>query len=394
MDAREVSPTEPASGIVGVERESPRGVSGPELGCSTVVLPAAVSRGVCFAHSYQDGGARGYGSPTSARSLDELRGLGATWVSLTPFGFMESLHSDEVRPIFDHPAGETDARVRAEIRAAHARGLAVQLKPHLWIQGGEWRARIDPGDDAAWTRWFDSYRAWLMHYAHLAAIERVEALVVGVELGSSVAQTPDRWRALIADVRRVFHGELLYAANWDAVDDVPFWDALDAIGVSFYAPLADEPGASCESMRARAGRALDRYRALSERVGRPLVLTEVGYRAASDGAVRPHEWPERAEVAVDERAQSQALAALLSAVASRSFVRGVFLWKWFTDPDTREEGPAGFSPRGKRAEGVLRAAYAPPRERSSSEAATRREAAGSVASDKSARPRRGASVER
>ena len=57
-------------------------------------LPALgpnVHRGVCFAHSYQSGGAHGYGSDASRTQLEEARGLVPNWVSGTPFGFMTSL---------------------------------------------------------------------------------------------------------------------------------------------------------------------------------------------------------------------------------------------------------------------------------------------------------------
>ena len=382
------SPTHAPQGV-SVETTSADGSAGAPL-------PAQVMRGICLAHSYQASGSAGYGSGTSARSLDELHALGVGWVSLTPFGFMGGLDADAVRPIFDTPAGETDARLRAEIQAAHARQLKVQLKPHLWIRGGAWQAQIDPGDDAAWTRWFASYRAWLLHYAHLAAVEGVDALVVGVELGSSVAKQPESWRALIQEVRGFFHGQLLYAANWDAVSRVPFWDALDAIGVQFYPPLADGPGASLASLSERAGRALDVYAELSRRVSRPVVLTEVGYRSSADATLHPQAWPERDHApTVDRDAQALAYRALLGAVAARSFVRGVFVWKWFTDPASAEEGPTGFSPRGKPAEAVLRRFYAsPPTARSSSDSTTRRMASGESASETSARPRRLASVER
>jgi hypothetical protein len=39
-------------------------------------------------------------------------------------------------------------------------------------------------------------------------------------------------------------------------------------------------------------------------------------------------------------------------------VEQIYWWKWFTNPATNEEGPVGFSPRGKPAEAVLRDACA------------------------------------
>jgi hypothetical protein len=89
-----------------------------------------------------------------------------------------------------------------------------------------------------------------------------------------------------------------------------------------------------------------------------VLFTEVGYRAASDALVHPHEWPERkAEVRFDARAQATGYQTLIEAVRTRPWVQGLYWWKWFTDPKTAEEGPAGFSPRGKLAETILRAAY-------------------------------------
>ena len=42
------------------------------------------------------------------------------------------------------------------------------LVPHLWVESGEWRALIDPGDEAGWTRWAESYRAFLLAWADVA----------------------------------------------------------------------------------------------------------------------------------------------------------------------------------------------------------------------------------
>lgn len=320
-------------------------------------LPADVQRGMCVAHNYQGGGERGYGSSTSAQTLDELRELGVNWVSLTPFGFMRGLNDPNVRAIGDMRAGETDERVRAEIRAARSRGLHVLLKPHLWIARGAWRAEIAFEDPDDWSRWFDQYETWITNYARLAQQEGVEILAIGTELRSSVAQNPERWRAIVRAVRASFSGKLVYAANWDAVDDVPFWDALDYVGVQFYAPLADGPGRSEAQMQTRLARELDRLEAVANRANRPVLLTEVGYKSVENTEVRPFEWSERSSAPVNVEHQARAYRVLLAGVRERSWIEGIYWWKWFTDPDAREEGPRGFSPRGKPAAEVLRNAF-------------------------------------
>jgi len=331
-------------------------------GCVDGVPPlaAGVERGVCFAHSWEHGGARGYGTPTSALELDALKELGADWISVTPFGFVESLRATEVHLPRGNSGGESDERVRAEIDAAHTRGIHVLLKPHLWAHGGVWINQIDPGSEAGWARWLASYRAFLLHYAALAEETRTETLAVGVELGSTVRHEA-WWRETIAQVRAVYRGKLVYCASWDRANAVHFWDALDFIGAQFYATLAASRDDTDEaSMRVRLDAELVALGALSARVARPVLFTEVGYKSIRGAAHRPHEWPEaidRAHAVADQDSQARAYRLFFAGLDGRSWVRGVYVWKWFTDPDTREEGPLGFSPRGKPAETVLRTAY-------------------------------------
>ena len=58
----------------------------------------------------------------------------------------------------------------------------------------------------------------------------VEYLSVGTELVSTEKFT-EKWRQLIADVRKIYHGEITYSVNWDRYGDVSFWDDLDYIVV-------------------------------------------------------------------------------------------------------------------------------------------------------------------
>ena len=321
-------------------------------------LPAHIQRGMCLAHNYQSAGSRGYGSPTSRATLRELRELGVDWVSLTPFGFMERLDEARVHPIGGYRAGETDERIRREIAQAKAVGLHVVLKPHLWIVRGKWRGNITFGDPKTWQQWFDSYERWMLHYADLAQAEGIDILVIGVELRSTESKLEKRWRRLIQRVRTRFQGELTYSANWDDASAVPWWDALDYIGVQFYPPLSESPGADLASVGSVIEGRLDELESLSKHVNKSVLFTEVGYRSDEDALVRPHGWPERtAGARLDESAQALGYRAFVQAIRRRPWVSGVYWWKWFTDPDTVEEGRVGFSPRSKLAESIVRAAY-------------------------------------
>jgi len=84
---------------------------------------------------------------------------------------------------------EDAEHVRAEIRAAHARGLRVVLVLRTYLEHSLpenkhlWHGMIWP-DDTVLDAWFDAYRDYALAGAALARSEEVEVLVVGNELNS------------------------------------------------------------------------------------------------------------------------------------------------------------------------------------------------------------------
>ncbi len=304
---------------------------------------------------------KGYGTEASARSMLEARTLGATWVSLTPFGRTWDLKPTGIDLTFwKRRSEENRANVLRAIRQAHAQGLRVFLVPHLWVETGGWRALIDPGDDAAWARWTDAYRSFLLAWAEVAAAGHVEMLSVGVELRSWVTTArAASMLAIIADVRRVYPGLLTYSANWDDVGDTAILGALDLIGINAFYPLAEREGASPAELAEGGRKVAASIEALARDVGKPVVLTEVGYTTRPNPAVKPWEWPDgMKDVKVDERAQAEAYRALLAPFLDARWCAGFFVWRFYADPDdVSQEAEWGFSPRGKLAELVMRDAF-------------------------------------
>ena len=286
--------------------------------------------------------------------------MGATWVSLTPFGRTWDLKPTGVDLTFEVPFEENRRDVLTAIRQAHARGLKVLLVPHLWVESGEWRALIDPGDDAAWARWAASYRAFILTWADVAREGEAEMLSVGVELRSWVT-TPrvGSMLRIINDVRSVYPGLLTYSANWDDVGDTMILGAIDLIGINAFYPLADHDGASPEELAKGGSKVAASLEALARETGLPVVLTEIGYITRTDPAVRPWEWPDGMKgVRVDERAQAEAYAALIAPFLDARWCAGFFIWRTYADPDdVSQEAEWGFSPRGKLAELVVRDAF-------------------------------------
>lgn len=304
---------------------------------------------------------KGYGTGASARTFAEVRRMGGTWVSLTPFGRVWDLKPTGVSPTFEMPHADNVKALERAIEQAHAEGLRVLLVPHLWVETGGWRALIDPGDDAAWARWAASYREFLLGWAKVAAKSQVEMFSVGVELRSWVTTTrAPSFSAIIDDVRRVYPGLLTYAANWDDVEQTVILGKLDVIGINAFYPLAHEAGASFEKQLDGGTEVARRVDALSKSWQRPVMFTEFGYTTRPDPAVKPWEWPDgMKDVKVDQRAQAEAYAALLSPLMTVSGFAGFFVWRVYADPDDiSQEAEWGFSPRGKLAELILRDAFA------------------------------------
>lgn len=306
---------------------------------------------------------RGYGTEASARALDEAVRMGATWVSLTPFGRVWDLKGRGVDLVFEAPFEDNRAAVLRTIQQAHARGLRVFLVPHLWVESGGWRALIDPGDDAGWARWAASYRNFLLTWTDVAREGQVEMLSLGVELRSWVTTARvASFLPIIDEVRARYGGLLTYSANWDDVADTMILDELDVVGINAFYPLAEREGATLAELSAGGRKVAAELAALAATWERPVLLTEIGYTTRTDPALKPWEWPDGMKgVVVDEKAQADAYHAIIAPLLDARWCSGFFVWRLYADPnDVSQESEWGFSPRGKLAELVMRDAFSAP----------------------------------
>ena len=205
--------------------------------------------------------------------------------------------------------------------------------PHLaWWGNFEWRGDIDFGDDEfAWVRFFDSYSRFILAHAAAAEAYGAELLVVGLELEGTTRRERE-WRRLIAEVRQVYRGRISYAANWDRLGGVPFWDAVDEIGVQAYFPVGGDGPAEAELRRAWQGH-LDRLETLANRYGKRVLINELGYARGERAASEP--WA--AALSVDPEVvalRERLLRVAVDEISKRSSViSGLFWWKWVAGDD-------------------------------------------------------------
>ncbi len=314
-------------------------------------------------------GARGYGSDAARRQLDRLVGLGLTGVVLP----VEIYASDTAATAIRRGQLASSAglpRLGRMIDDAHARGLVVTVVPHLLLDDDGWRGDMKHQGaerDALVATYLDA----VLPIARTAEAHCAEAFSFGVEMR---AQTTDRtsdatFSRLIGAFRSVFTGGLTYSANWDEVEAVRFWDQLDGIGVNAFFPLASNDSVAQSVLEARALEAQQKLQALQQRIGKPLWLMELGFKATPGSFVEPWKWP--AEVMgqsppLDEAAQMRGYQAVTRALREVPAASAVFFWAVPADPDDGRHAYAfeprwGFNFLDKGAEAEVRAlASSPP----------------------------------
>ncbi len=318
-------------------------------------------RGMTFAHEGYTGD-NGYGGSTVPASLDSLQRIGVNAIAIVPYTATESPQTPHPFRIMNMRGGETDSAVAATIREAHARSLAVLLKPQIWVRGPEWTGDIGFETDADWRAFFGHYGDWILHYAEIAEREHADALCLGTELVRTTLERPADWEALIDRVRAVYSGKLTYAANWGAeFEQLAFWRKLDAVGLNAYYPLAASEQPSDAQLLAGARRWMRVADSISAAAERPLWLTEVGYRSVAEAWRNPHAAADGRSA--DEACQARCYAAMLGAAGESRRLTGMFVWKWPSYLGHEEGGRhgggvgAGFYPGGKPAAVELAAFY-------------------------------------
>lgn len=316
--------------------------------------PIPFQRGLSLA--MHNGLHTGYHAPGIDPMLARLKDLGADSVSLMPFAYQPSASGPEMRFMNRRPTSETDVGTIHAARRAHAAGFRVLWKPHIWLSFDSWPGDIAMSNGGDWSTWFRVYRRYILHHAVLAEWTDSELFSIGVELGQTVDQDAE-WRRLIDGVRRVYGGLVTYSGNWWAdYDRVPFWDALDAVGVDAYFPLAHDATADRAALEEGARRAVDELRRAAERFGKPVILTEVGFSAREGAWVSPHE----EGGTVSEEHQALAYDVLLDTLGRPPWLAGLYVWKVFSHLDAEGRDRPDFRFLGRQAEGPVREYFGNP----------------------------------
>jgi len=315
-------------------------------------LPPGRLRGVSFAMENSVSGS--YLSRSSAATLDRLKRDGANAVSVIPYAFQRSAASPDLRFPGRNPRGETEEGIFRVVEDARARGMATLVKPQIWLWRG-FTGDIAMRSDADWAEWFRQYRAYLLRYAVAAEAAGAEMFDVGVEL-CATERREQEWRETVRAIRAATGASLVYSCNWGkGVAAVPFWDALDAIGVDFYDPLSSSGNPTDAELVSGARVASRPLEAESSRVRRPVYLTEVGFPSVTGAWLTPND--EDSPRPFSARDPARCARAIFAALAGQDWCRGMFWWKAFSDGHDAVAGQKGFNILGVPIETAIREGF-------------------------------------
>jgi len=314
-----------------------------------------VQKGMCYVTWSKDRLA----SSGSDASLKEMKEKGIRWVALVPTWYQETCSSNKIFRTENTPSDES---VIHAIKKIHALGMKVMIKPHLDLidtSGGGWRGEICVADPD-WKIWFLSYQEFVLNYAAMSQRYKVDIFCFGTELKSATIKKNDaRWRDVIALVRRVYHGPITYAANWEEeFERVPFWDAVDYIGIDAYFPLAENNDPTLDDIKKGWQEWIGSIETIQKKYNKPVIFPEIGYCSAKKAAKTP--WEDLSDGKLDLELQENCYRAFFEMLWDKDWFYGVYWWRWGTDK--RMGGPTNrsFMLQGKPAVEVMERWYKRP----------------------------------
>ncbi|MHA1791683.1 MAG: glycoside hydrolase family 113 [Promethearchaeota archaeon] len=296
----------------------------------------------------------GLSRPENFQDIQEMMGNGSNYIALSTFWYQDYLNSTI---IYNSSSTHDLISVGRFIDYIHGNGSSVLFKPMLDVSTGEWRSWISPTEE-----WWKSWHDWTIMMAKLAENHSVEIFSVGCEMGNT-EQNVSEWRDLISDIRQVYSGKLTYAANWDAVFRIEWWDALDFIGIDAWYPLTTKLDPTITELRTSWNGIGQHLELISRQWNRPILFTEMGYQSRDGCNMMP--WDVKFRLVEDQQEQADCYEAFLTSnVYHAPWFAGCFWWAWsvsekYWDNDTSNPKAWIFnhSPNGKLAGEIINKYY-------------------------------------
>lgn len=267
----------------------------------------------------------------------------ANFIMLVPNGIQETPQSESID--YTTQATMSDDELVKMIDYIHKKGLSVGLKPTVNCKNGTWRAHINFFDEDVpcepkWSRWFEAYTDFQLHFARLARKTGCEMFLPGCEMVMSERRDKE-WRRLIGDIRTEYDGLVSYNTDKYQEDHVTWWDCVDVISSSGYYPIDDW------------NEQLDRIEKTVKKFNKPFFFAEAGCMSVAGASKVPNDWRVRGALAPGE--QADWYREMFRTAGSREFVQGFCLWDWTWKQRSLQAAvkDCGYDFYGKPAESVI-----------------------------------------
>jgi len=294
-------------------------------------------------------------SQYSDRSLERLNSIGVEYVAISITHYQDSYNSTKIKNTHKTPSKSSLTHV---IKRAHNLGLKVMLKPHIDLinkfEGTYWRADIGFYNSKDWNKWFTNYQELILGYAKIAEKLNVEIFCIGTEL-SFTTQKDELWRNIISEVRKVYTGQIVYAANWDNFKNIKFWKELDFVGIDAYFPLSYTLNPSLEDLKKGWEKWIYEIETWQANINRPVIFTEIGYASSPHAPVEP--WKSGMSGNADPSIQAKCYQAFFSTIWKKPWLAGVYWWRWNTNIHAGGKHNRQFTPQNKPAQDIIEAHY-------------------------------------
>ncbi|HRG68547.1 MAG: hypothetical protein JNL65_10405 [Saprospiraceae bacterium] len=291
--------------------------------------------------------------------IPSIKNTGADWIAFIPYAFSSKNKPEVIFQDLDWQWwGEREEGIRESIRLAKLQHLKVMLKPQVYIHNS-WVGHMDFQSESDWKIWESQYRAYLIKFARLASDLNVDMICIATEYQIAAIKRETFFRKLIQEIKSFYKGKLCYSANWDHYSAIPFWDALDFIGISAYFPLTEQKTPTVMDLNEAWKVYIQNMERFSKKLGKQILFTEFGYLSVDGCGGKAWEIEKNIEsCTVNQLAQANCYEALFKNLWIKDWWAGGFIWKWFPNGQGHEGYPEkDYTPQNKQAENILKTWY-------------------------------------
>ncbi|MHA1150889.1 MAG: glycoside hydrolase family 113 [Promethearchaeota archaeon] len=284
--------------------------------------------------SFTTWGADSFNSSKAREEILKMKEIDIEWIGVNIWWIQENIDATEIE---EGSWSDTAANITALFEFIHLNGMKVFFKPMLDSKDSVWRSYIK-----ASPKWIKEYNRFIKYTAEIAENGSVEVFCIGCEMGNWQVKS-NAVRELIKDIRKIFSGDLTYAANHDSFWYIDWWDAVDIIGVDAYFSFTLSYDPTLQDMIDVWNGFYDEFHKFQKKWNKPILFTEIGCQNRDGCNIAPND--NKYSIKQDEKEFQMFYKSLFeSKIWTAPWFKGTYWWIW----DLREideDDDNGFTPQ-------------------------------------------------